>query len=61
MSCGEEPREVRGHPPLPTASVWNINWSLQYAVAMADAAQSQPVAPRLASVREQLSLLSDYL
>jgi len=28
---------------------------------MADTAQSEPVAPRLAAVREQLSLLSDYL
>jgi len=28
---------------------------------MADAAQSQSAAPRLAAVREQLSLLSDYL
>ena len=29
--------------------------------AMADAAQTESVAPRLAAVREQLSLLSDYL
>ncbi|HTT96248.1 MAG TPA: peptide chain release factor 2 [Solirubrobacterales bacterium] len=28
---------------------------------MADAAQKEPVAPRIAAVREQLSLLSDYL
>ena len=28
---------------------------------MADAAQTESVAPRLAAVREQLSLLSDYL
>ncbi|HET9592243.1 MAG TPA: peptide chain release factor 2 [Solirubrobacterales bacterium] len=28
---------------------------------MADTAQSEPVAPRLAAVREQLSLLADYL
>jgi len=28
---------------------------------MADAAQTEAVAPRLAAVREQLSLLSDYL
>ena len=28
---------------------------------MADAAQNESVAPRLAAVREQLSLLSDYL
>ena len=29
--------------------------------SMADAAQKEPVAPRIAAVREQLSLLSDYL
>jgi len=28
---------------------------------MADAAQTEAIAPRLAAVREQLSLLSDYL
>jgi hypothetical protein len=28
---------------------------------MADTAQSESVAPRLAAVREQLSLLADYL
>jgi len=28
---------------------------------MADAAQNEAIAPRLAAVREQLSLLSDYL
>jgi len=28
---------------------------------MADAAPTESVAPRLAAVREQLSLLSDYL
>jgi hypothetical protein len=30
-------------------------------VDMADAASTESVAPRLAAVREQLSLLSDYL
>jgi len=30
-------------------------------VGMADAASTESVAPRLAAVREQLSLLSDYL
>jgi len=60
-ASGEEPRKVRGHPSLPTEHGWHPNRSLQYPVPMADAAQSQPVAPRLASVREQLSLLSDYL
>jgi hypothetical protein len=30
-------------------------------VGMADAASTESIAPRLASVREQLSLLSDYL
>jgi hypothetical protein len=29
--------------------------------AMADAASTESIAPRLAAVREQLSLLSDYL
>ena len=29
--------------------------------AMADAAPTEAIAPRLAAVREQLSLLSDYL
>ena len=29
--------------------------------AMADAAPTESIAPRLAAVREQLSLLSDYL
>jgi len=28
---------------------------------MADATQTEPVASRLAAVREQMSLLSDYL
>ncbi len=52
----------RGYPPTPPYRERSApSRSLQYAVAMADAAQSQPVAPRLASVREQLSLLSDYL
>jgi hypothetical protein len=30
-------------------------------VGMADAASTESIAPRLATVREQLSLLSDYL
>lgn len=29
--------------------------------SMADAASTESIAPRLAAVREQLSLLSDYL
>jgi hypothetical protein len=37
-------------PPLPLASQ-----------AMANAPTSEPVPQRLASIREQMSLLSDYL
>ncbi len=52
------PRRTAGaaapKPPRPAAS-------RRYSVLMADAAQKEPVAPRIAAVREQLSLLSDYL
>jgi len=54
-------QEGQGTPLPPYRNGRHPNRSLQYPVPMADAAQSQPVAPRLASVREQLSLLSDYL
>jgi len=33
----------------------------QYAVGMAEAASTESVPARLAAIREQLSLLSDYL
>ena len=47
----------KGYPRrLPTAAGCPDNLCL-----MADAAQSQTGRPRLAAVREQLSLLSDYL
>ena len=47
--------EASGAPPTPWPTPSYNLW------LMADTAQSEPVAPRLAAVREQLSLLSDYL
>jgi hypothetical protein len=43
--------------------VWSIDHSAskQYAVGMAEAASIESVPARLAAIREQLSLLSDYL
>jgi hypothetical protein len=48
-------------PPLFTPVASSTGPALGKLPAMADAAPTESVAPRLAAVREQLSLLSDYL